>query len=102
MAYGIRLHVWGNYALFTRPELKVERQSYDVMTPSAARGILEAIHWKPQIRWVIDRIHVLTPIRFQQIRRNEVGHKAPAGKIKQSCKSDGLMTTCISRQRACN
>ncbi len=84
MAYGIRLHVWGNYALFTRPELKVERQSYDVMTPSAARGILEAIHWKPQIRWVIDRIHVLTPIRFQQIRRNEVGHKAPAGKIKQA------------------
>ncbi len=84
MAYGIRLHVWGNYALFTRPELKVERQSYDVMTPSAARGILEAIHWKPQIRWVIDRIHVLTPIRFQQIRRNEVGHKAPAGKIRQA------------------
>lgn len=84
MVYGIRLHVWGDYALFTRPELKVERQSYDVMTPSAARGILEAIHWKPQIRWVIDRIHVLNPIRFQQIRRNEVGHKAPAGKIRQA------------------
>ncbi|TMV87695.1 type I-C CRISPR-associated protein Cas5 [Thioclava sp. BHET1] len=84
MAYGIRLHVWGEHALFTRPELKVERQSYDVMTPSAARGILEAIHWKPQIKWVIDRINVLNPIRFQQIRRNEVGHKAPAGKIKQA------------------
>lgn len=84
MAYGIRLHVWGDHALFTRPELKVERQSYDVMTPSAARGILEAIHWKPQIKWVIDRINVLNPIRFQQIRRNEVGHKAPAGKIKQA------------------
>lgn len=84
MAYGLRLHVWGSYALFTRPELKVERHSYDVMTPSAARGILEAIHWKPQISWVIDRVHVLTPIRFQQIRRNEVGHKAPAGKIKQA------------------
>jgi CRISPR-associated protein Cas5d len=84
MAYGIRLHVWGRNALFTRPELKVERVSYDVMTPSAARGILEAIHWKPAISWVIDRIHVLEPIRFQSIRRNEVGHKAPAGSIKQA------------------
>lgn len=84
MAYGIRLHVWGQHALFTRPELKVERYSFDVMTPSAARGVLEAIHWKPAIRWVIDRIHVLKPIRFQTIRRNEVGHKTPAGKIKQA------------------
>lgn len=90
MGYGIRLHVWGDYALFTRPELKVERQSYDVMTPSAARGILEAIHWKPAIRWVIDRIHVLEPIRFQQIRRNEVGHKAPAGKIRSAMKRGDL------------
>lgn len=86
MSYGIRLHVWGRHALFTRPELKVERTSYDVMTPSAARGILEAIHWKPAIRWVIDRIHVLEPIRFQSIRRNEVGHKAPAGTIKSAMK----------------
>jgi CRISPR-associated protein Cas5d len=62
--------------------MKVERVSYDVMTPSAARGILEAIHWKPSIRWVIDRIHVLKPIRFQSIRRNEVGSKLPIGKIK--------------------
>lgn len=84
MAFGIRLHVWGQHALFTRPELKVERVSYDVMTPSAARGILEAIHWKPAITWVIDRIHVLEPIRFQSIRRNEVGHKAPAGTIKRA------------------
>lgn len=84
MTYGIRLHVWGRHALFTRPELKVERTSYDVMPPSAARGILEAIHWKPAIRWVIDRIHVLEPIRFQSIRRNEVGHKAPAGTIKRA------------------
>nr|WP_240558482.1 type I-C CRISPR-associated protein Cas5c [Paracoccus contaminans] len=58
--------------------MKVERVSYDVMTPSAARGILEAIHWKPAIRWAIDRIHVLHPIRFQSIRRNEVGSKASA------------------------
>ena len=87
MAYGIRLQVSGNYACFTRPEMKVERVSYDVMTPSAARGILEAIHWKPAIRWVIDRIHVLKPIRFQSIRRNEIGHKAPAGKIKSAMRA---------------
>jgi CRISPR-associated protein Cas5d len=75
VAYGVRLHVWGDRACFTRPETKVERVSYDVMTPSAARGILEAIHWKPSIRWVIERIHVLKPIRFESIRRNELGHK---------------------------
>ena len=84
MTYGIRLHVWGRHALFTRPEMKVERVSYDVMTPSAARGVLEAVHWKPAIVWRIDRIHVLAPIRFQSIRRNEVGHKAPAGTIKRA------------------
>ena len=58
----IRLHIWGDYACFTRPEMKVERVSYDVITPSAARGILAAVHWKPAIRWVIDRIYVLKPI----------------------------------------
>ncbi len=78
MAYGIKLRVWGDYACFTRPEMKVERVSYDVMTPSAARGILEAIHWKPAIRWVIDRIHVLEPVRFESIRRNEVASKISA------------------------
>lgn len=78
MAYGVRLHVWGPRACFTRPEMKVERVSYDVMTPSAARGILEAVHWKPAILWVVDRIHVLRPIRFQSFRRNEVGAKANA------------------------
>lgn len=87
MAYGIRLRVSGRFALFVRPELKVERVSYDVMTPSAARGILEAIHWKPAIRWSIDAIHVLKPIRFQSIRRNEVGAKAPVGKIRSAMKS---------------
>lgn len=71
----IALRVWGDYACFTRPELKVERVSYDAITPSAARGILEAIYWKPQITWVIDRIHVLRPIQFTNIRRNEVGCK---------------------------
>lgn len=72
MAYGVKLHVWGDYACFTRPEMKVERVSYDVITPSAARGILEAIHWKPAICWVIDRIHVLKPVRFESIQRNEL------------------------------
>jgi CRISPR-associated protein Cas5d len=70
--------------------MKVERVSYDVMTPSAARGILEAIHWKPAIRWVVDRIHVLRPIRFETIRRNEVGSKIPAGKAKSAMKVGNL------------
>ena len=87
MAYGIRLHVWGERACFTRPEMKVERVSYDVLTPSAARGILEAILWKPQIRWEVDRIHVLKPIRFQSFRRNEVGSKIPAQKAAQAMRS---------------
>ena len=78
MSFGIKLHLAGDLACFTRPEMKVERVSYDVITPSAARGILEAIYWKPQIRWIIDRIHVLNPIRFTNIRRNEVAAKATA------------------------
>ena len=77
MNYGITLKTFGDYALFSRPEMKVERVSYDVMTPSAARGILEAIYWKPQIRWIIDEITVLKPIRFTNIRRNELGSKIP-------------------------
>lgn len=67
------LEVWGNLACFTRPELKVERVSYDVITPSAARAIFEAIFWKPAIRWEITRIEVLNPIQWTAIRRNEVG-----------------------------
>lgn len=66
----------GPYACFTRPELKTERVSYEVMTPSAARGILDAILWKPAIRWHVERIHVLSPIRFAGIKRNEVNSKA--------------------------
>lgn len=75
MGYGITIRVRGEYALFTRPEMKVERVSYDVITPSAARGLIEAIYWKPAIRWVIDRIHVLNEIEFTNIRRNEVSEK---------------------------
>ena len=75
MGYGITIRVQGDYALFTRPEMKVERVSYDVITPSAARGLIEAIYWKPAIRWVIDKIHVLNEIQFTNIRRNEVSEK---------------------------
>jgi CRISPR-associated protein Cas5d len=82
MAYGISIKVWGEFACFTRPEMKVERVSYDVMTPSAARGILEAIYWKPEIRWAIDRIHVLNPIAFINVRRNEVGSRVSTDNAK--------------------
>jgi len=79
MNYGITLKVSGDYALFSRPEMKVERVSYDVITPSAARGILEAIYWKPQMRWEVTEIRVLNPIRFTNIRRNEISSKIPLG-----------------------
>jgi len=95
MAYGIKLHIWGERALFTRPEMKVERVSYDVITPSAARGILEAIHWKPAIRWVVDAIQVLKPVRFESIRRNEVGGKLSAASVAKAVKAgrtDGLVS----------
>lgn len=86
----IKLHVWGDFGCFTRPEMKVERVSYDVMTPAAARGILEAIHWKPAITWVIDRIHVLAPIRFQTFRRNEVASKIPERTARSAMNKDTL------------
>ncbi len=82
----IRLKVWGEYACFTRPEMKVERVSYDVITPSAARGVLEAIYWKPQVRWIVERLHVLKPIRFTNLRRNEVSGKASAANAKKAMK----------------
>ena len=77
----VKLEVWGDYACFTRPEMKVERVSYDVMTPSSARGILEAIFWHPGLRYVIDRIYVLSPISFANIRRNEVKSKISASVV---------------------
>ena len=87
MAYGVKILVSGDYACFTRPEMKVERVSYDVITPSAARAVLEAIYWKPSIRWVVDRIHVLKPIRFMNIRRNEVAGKIPFTNITAAMSS---------------
>ncbi len=86
MGYGITIRVRGRYALFTRPEMKVERVSYDVITPSAARGIIEAVYWKPAIRWVIDKIHVLSEIEFTNIRRNEVSEKASVDNALQAMK----------------
>lgn len=77
------LEVWGDYACFTRPEMKVERVSYDVITPSAARAIFESILWKPAIRWKITKIEVLNPIKWISVRRNEVGRVVPAPTEKQ-------------------
>jgi len=87
MAYGIKLLIWGDYASFNRPEMKVERVSYDVITPSAARGILEAIYWKPEMRWVVDKLYVLNPIRFTHIRRNEVDCKISKKNITSAMKT---------------
>ncbi|MBE6905157.1 MAG: type I-C CRISPR-associated protein Cas5 [Ruminococcaceae bacterium] len=77
----VKVEVWGEYACFSRPEMKVERVSYDVMTPSAARGLLEAIYWHPGMRWKIDKIYLLNPIRFTNIRRNEVKSKISARNV---------------------
>ena len=71
----IRMEVWGEYAAFNRPEMKVERVSYDVPTPSAARGMIESIYFHPGLKWIIDRIYVLKPIAFTNVRRNEVKSK---------------------------
>ena len=76
-----QVEVWGDYACFTRSEMKVERCSYDVITPSAARGLLEAIYWHPGLRWIIDKIHVLNKIEFTNIRRNEVKSKISSSNV---------------------
>ena len=81
MSQGVRVHVWGDYALFSRPEMKVERCTYDMITPSAARGLWEAIYWHPGMRWVIDRIFVRNPIEFTSIRRNEVKSKISSSNV---------------------
>lgn len=77
----IKMEVWGDYACFTRPEMKVERVSYDVPTPSAARGMVESVYFHNGLRWIIDRIYVCNPIRFINVRRNEVPHKVSRDKI---------------------
>lgn len=104
MGYGIIIRIQGPYALFTRPEMKVERVSYDVITPSAARGIIEAIYWKPAIRWVIDKIHVLREIEFTNVRRNEVSEKASVDNALQVMKGANkplyIAATEVRQQRA--
>lgn len=104
MGYGIRVEVWGESALFSRPEMKVERVSYDVITPSAARGLLEAIYFKPAIRWYIDRIIVCNPIMFSNVRRNEVKSKISARNAKSALEGRGsikpIYTSMDIQQRA--
>lgn len=96
----ISLKVWGDFACFTRPEMKVERVSYDVMTPSAARGILEAILWKPAIAWRIGSIKVLKPVRWIQFRRNELGSKIPPSNVTSMMKKGkGQLGTYIEDDR---
>jgi CRISPR-associated protein Cas5d len=85
---GIRIIIEGERACFSRPELKVERVSYDVITPSAARGILEAVFWKPAIKYIIDEIAICAPIKFENIRRNEVNSKASTGKAYIAASDD--------------
>lgn len=104
MGYGIKLKVYGDYACFTRPEMKVERVSYDVITPSAARGVIEAIYWKPAIRWVIDRIYVMNEIKFTNVRRNEVSPKISTSNVNTVMKGANTelyqITSEIRQQRA--
>jgi CRISPR-associated protein Cas5d len=104
MGYGITIRVRGEYALFTRPEMKVERVSYEVITPSAARGIIEAVYWKPAIRWVIDKIHVLNEIEFTNLRRNEVSEKVSESEARRRMNGAQepfyLSTTDARQQRA--
>lgn len=98
MSRGVRVRMWGDYALFSRPEMKVERCSYDVMTPSAARGMLEAVYWHPGMRWVIDKIYVRKPIQFTSIRRNEVKSKVLAGNVLSAINGGGKPLYISSRE----
>lgn len=92
--------VWGDFACFTRPEMKAERVSYPVMTPSAARGVLEAIFWKPEVRWHIREIQVLKPLRWISIVRNEVNSKASVRSVQAWAESGGRYFADDPRERA--
>ena len=85
----LEVKLWGDYACFTRPEMKVERVTYPVMTPSAARGALEAIFWKPQVTWRIEEIHVLKPIVYASIRRNEIDKRQSYASAQQWSRKEG-------------
>ncbi len=94
------LEVSGPFACFTRPEMKVERVSYDVITPSAARAVFEAILWKPAIRWRVRRIEVLKPIRWISLRRNEVGAVVPVNSVKSAMnKGSGDLALYVEDER---
>ena len=86
----IKMEVWGDYACFSRIELKIERVSYDVPTPSAARGIIESIFYHPGLKWHIDKIYIMNPIRFTSIRCNEVKSKISASKIMKEANGKGV------------
>lgn len=93
MSYGVKIECWGPYACFTRPEMKAERYSYDIMTPSAARGLVEAIFWHPGLRYVIDEIDLLSPIQFTNIRRNELKSKVSGSTVLSDAKQGKLLFT---------
>ena len=100
----VKMEVWGERALFTRPEMKVERVSYDVPTPSAARGMLEAVYYHPGLVWRIDKIYIMNPIQFTNIRRNEVSVKALASDLRSAAQDGtkylGIATSDSIQQRA--
>lgn len=99
MGYGIKILAEGPRACFTRPEMKAERVSYDCITPSAARGMIEAVYWKPAIRWHIDSIEVLNEIRFGTFRRNELGGKLPYRSAKAAMERDEEVRTYAADDR---
>ena len=95
----IQLEVWGPYALFSRPEMHVERVSYEVPTPSAARGLVEAVYYHPGLQWHIWRIYVLNPIRFTNIRRNEVKSKVLASDVYSAMQGSGRPLSIVTSQQ---
>ena len=99
MSKGIKMRVWGERACFTRPEMKLERVSYDVITPSAARGVVEAVYWKPSIRWIVDRITVVSQIKTENIRRNELKSKISSSDIKSAMESNKPLYKDITSDR---
>src|SRR6266404_2158695 len=88
MDYIYRVRIRGELACFTRPEFKTERVTYDVLTPSAARGVLEAILWKPAIRWEIRKVFLLAPVRYAQFKRNEVKSRAAVSTVQRAMRGD--------------
>lgn len=98
LGYGFKIIAEGDYACFTRPEQKVERVSYDVPTPGALEGMIKCIYWKPAVRYVIDRIVVFNPIKFENIRRNEVKEKVMYSKVKNAMKGGGESTVIYTKE----